>query len=43
MIAAGRLRPARSPGLDRWSPLPLIEYGPTLSEVWLEMRQQERT
>lgn len=42
MIAEGRLRPGRPQGLEGWSPLPQVEEGPTLSELLLEMREQER-
>jgi antitoxin (DNA-binding transcriptional repressor) of toxin-antitoxin stability system len=43
MIATGRLRPARRRLPADWTPLPAIEDGPTLSELLLEMRDQERT
>lgn len=42
MIAEGRLRPGRPRGLADWSPLPQVDDGPTLSELLLEMREQER-
>lgn len=41
LITAGRLRPRRLQGLVH--PLPEITDGPTLSELLLEMRGQERT
>ncbi len=43
LITSGRLRPGRPAGLEGWSPLPAIDDGPTLSELLVEMRDQERT
>ncbi len=43
MIAAGKLRPGQPRGLGRWSPLPATGSGPTLSELLLDLREQERT
>ncbi len=43
LIARGRLRPRRVRGSSTWTPLSPIEDGPTLSELLLEMRGQERT
>jgi antitoxin (DNA-binding transcriptional repressor) of toxin-antitoxin stability system len=43
LIAAGRLRPGRPQGLAGWVPLPPAEGEPTLSELLLAMRDQERT
>ena len=43
LIADGRLRPRRVDGLAGRSPLPALESGPTLSELLLDMRGQERT
>lgn len=43
LIAAGRLRPGRHRGLSDLLPLPPVPDGPTLSELLLEMRDQERT
>lgn len=43
LIASGRLRPGRPRGLAEWTPLPPVEEGPTLSELLLEMRNQEHT
>jgi hypothetical protein len=42
LIAAGRLRPGRPRGLTGWSPLP-ADDSPTLSEMLIRMREQERT
>lgn len=42
LVAAGRLIPGRPEGLAGWSPLPASEDGPSLSEVLVNMRQQER-
>ncbi|HEY0500971.1 MAG TPA: type II toxin-antitoxin system prevent-host-death family antitoxin [Kutzneria sp.] len=42
LIAAGRLRPGRHRGLSDLLPLPPEPDGPTLSELLLEMRAQER-
>jgi antitoxin (DNA-binding transcriptional repressor) of toxin-antitoxin stability system len=43
LIAAGRLRPGRHRGLADLLPLPPVPDGPSLSELLLEMREQERT
>jgi antitoxin (DNA-binding transcriptional repressor) of toxin-antitoxin stability system len=42
LIAAGRLRPGRHHGLADLLPLPPVPDGPTLSDLLLEMRDQER-
>jgi antitoxin (DNA-binding transcriptional repressor) of toxin-antitoxin stability system len=42
LIATGRLEPRRR-DLVRWRTLPAITDGPSLSEILLEMRDQERT
>jgi prevent-host-death family protein len=42
LIDAGRLRPGRHRGLADLLPLPPVQDGPTLSELLLEMRDQER-
>ncbi|KAA2261246.1 hypothetical protein F0L68_17420 [Solihabitans fulvus] len=42
LIATGRLRPSHTQGLSGWTPLPPVEDGPTLSELLVEMRAQER-
>lgn len=43
MITAGRIRPRRLQGLAGWSPLPAATSGPTLSQLLLEMREQEHS
>lgn len=43
LIAAGRLRPARHPGLADWTPLPAPDHGPALSDLLREMRAQDHT
>lgn len=43
MIVEGRLRPSRVDGLAGHVPLPPVTDGPPLSEVLLEMREQERS
>lgn len=42
MIASGQLEPRRREDLDAWCPAPATEGEPTLSEILLAMRQQER-
>jgi antitoxin (DNA-binding transcriptional repressor) of toxin-antitoxin stability system len=42
MIASGRLKPGRPHGLTDWVPLPRGEDEPTLSELLLQLREQER-
>jgi antitoxin (DNA-binding transcriptional repressor) of toxin-antitoxin stability system len=42
MIASGRLEPRRREDLDAWCPAPATENEPTLSEILLALRQQER-
>lgn len=43
LIEAGRLRAGRHRGLADLLPLPPVPDGPTLSELLLEMREQERS
>jgi len=43
LIAAGRIRPRKREGPPSRGPLPAITDGPTLSELLIEMRGQERT
>jgi hypothetical protein len=42
MIASGQLEPRRREDLDAWRPAPGVEGEPTLSEILLALRQQER-
>lgn len=44
LIASGRLEPRRRDDLEAWQPLPAVAEGePTLTEILLAMRDQERT
>jgi antitoxin (DNA-binding transcriptional repressor) of toxin-antitoxin stability system len=42
LVAAGRLKPGHPQGLFGVTPLPQADSGPTLSELLLQMRAQER-
>jgi antitoxin (DNA-binding transcriptional repressor) of toxin-antitoxin stability system len=42
MIASGQLEPRRREDLDAWHPVPGAEGEPTLAEILLALRQQER-
>ncbi|MEU7896225.1 type II toxin-antitoxin system prevent-host-death family antitoxin [Nonomuraea sp. NPDC049152] len=43
LIASGDIVPRRREDLDAWQPAPAVEGEPTLSEILLAMREQERT